>query len=297
MNKASTYLLSLIFSVFLVFLMIAGSAVLLFDINFTPNKLKKLADKKDTESKIYTEIDKYYSDKYNTTGIPADVYMSAVDKGYIKLCEYSYIDCAFESLKSGTKLSMTLPKNNDLEENIDSFFNDFAEKNNYEKDENFDAKLAVSRENAYSSIGSFCDIYKFSSMSEHGVLTPLSKVYTLRMIMTAAVIAANIVIILLLIAINRKKKITAMYWCGISSLIAGIIGSVPSIYLTATGFYDSFSIKQAPVFAVFTGAMYKYTEAFIAVMIAFIVVGISLIVTYGVIHDKKKYPNTKPTEI
>ena len=46
MNKASTYLLSLIFSVFLVFLMIAGSAVLLFDINFTPNKLKKLADKK-----------------------------------------------------------------------------------------------------------------------------------------------------------------------------------------------------------------------------------------------------------
>ena len=113
MNKASTYLLSLIFSVFLVFLMIAGSAVLLFDINFTPNKLKKLADKKDTESKIYTEIDKYYSDKYNTTGIPADVYMSAVDKGYIKLCEYSYIDCAFESLKSGTKLSMTFYDGND----------------------------------------------------------------------------------------------------------------------------------------------------------------------------------------
>jgi len=297
MNKASTYLLSLILSVFFVFLMIVGSAVLLFDINFTPNKLKKLADKNDTESKIYTEIDKYYSDKYNTTGIPADVYMSAVDKNYIKLCEYDYIDSAFDALKTASKLSCTLPKNQKLEDSIDSFFNDFADKNNYEKDNNFQEKLTGSKKNAYSSIGTFCDIYKFSTMSEHGVLTKLSKIYSIRMIITGAVIAANIVVILLLIAINRKKKITAMYWCGISSLVAGILGGVPSVYLTATRFYDSFSIKQASVFSVFTGAMYKYTEAFMAVMIAFIVVGVSLIVTYGVIHDKKKYPNTKPTEI
>ena len=43
--------------------------------------------------------------------------------------------------------------------------------------------------------------------------------------------------------------------------------------------------------------MYKYTEAFMAVHIAFVVIGITLVVIYGVIHDKKTYPGTKPTEI
>ena len=297
MKKPVTYLFSLVFSVFLVFMLIAGSALLLVDINVSEKKLIDLASKKQLESKIYSELEKYYSDKYNTTGIPADVYMSAIDESYIKSCQEAYIHNAFEALKSRSNMNTSPPKNEKLEKSIETFFNDFAEKNGYEKDEKFELKLRTSKGNAYSSIGSFCDVYKFSAMNNHGVLSKLSKVYAYRLPMTLAAVSATIIIILLLIFINRKKKITTMYWCGISALIAGILGSCPSIYLLATRFYDSFSIKQAAVFTAFTSAMYRFTEAFMAVHIAFIVIGITLIVIYGVIHDKKTYPGTKPTEI
>lgn len=171
MKKCIIYLFSLIFSVLLVFMLIASSALLLVDINVSEKKLNDLATKKDLDSKIYTEIGKYYSDKFNTTGIPAEVYMDAIDASYMKSCEKAYIKAAFEALENRNKMSISLPKNKQLEENIENFFNDFADKNGYEKDDKFELKLRTTTENAYSSIGSFCDVYKFSAMNNHGVQT------------------------------------------------------------------------------------------------------------------------------
>ncbi|WP_297955810.1 hypothetical protein [uncultured Ruminococcus sp.] len=297
MKKVSTYLPSLIISVIFVFLLIASSALLLVDINISSSKLKNLAAKNDLESKIYTELNKYYTDKYNTTGIPADVLMSSISNSYLKRVEEVYIDAAFDALGENGKMSVRIPGNTMLEENLDQFFNDFADENNYEKDDNFELKLRSTKDAAYKTIGSYCDVYKFSAMSDHGVLSKLSGIYRYRIPATAAVLTSAAVMIILLVIINRKKKVTTLYWCGISAIISGILGGAPSIYLIATRYFDSFSIKQAPVFAAFTSAMYKYTEAFMAVQMALIVVGISLVVIYGVTHEKKKYPDTKPTDI
>lgn len=297
MKKVSTYLPSLILSVILVFLLIISSAILLVDINISASKLKNLAARNDLESKIYTDLNKYYNDKYNTTGIPADVYMNSISNSYLKSVEEAYIDSAFEALNGDGKFNVNVPSNKKLNESIDQFFNDFADENNYEKDDNFGLKLRNTKEGAYNTIGSYCDVYKFSAMSNHGVLSQLAKLYSNRLLATAAALGATVFIILLLMLINRKKKIATLYWCGISAIISGILGGAPSIYLLAVKYFDSFSIKQAPVFTAFTSAMYKYTEAFMAVQMAFIVIGISLVVIYGVTHEKKKYPDTKPTDI
>lgn len=297
MKKPVSYIPSLIVSVLLVFTIIASSALLLMDINVSPTKLKNLAQKNNIESKVYTELEKYFTDKYNSTGIPAEVYMDSIDQEYIKTFEEAIIDSAFEAVNSNGVMSSVRPQNKALESNIDTFFNDFADKNNYEKDENFDIKLSNTKDNAYLTIGSFCDVYKFSAMSSKGILKKAARLYSNGIILTATAIGFTIFLIFLLIIINRKKRITAMYWCGISAMIAGIIGTVPSIYLIATRYYDSFSIKQAAVFTAFTSAMYKYTEAFAAIQIALIVLGLAMAVIYGIIGDKKKYPDTKPTQI
>ena len=114
MKKPVTYLFSLVFSVFLVFMLIVGSALLLVDINASEKKLIDLASKKQLESKIYTELEKYYYDKYNTTGIPADVYMSTIDESYIKSCQEAYIHNAFEALKRRSNMNTSPPKNEKL---------------------------------------------------------------------------------------------------------------------------------------------------------------------------------------
>lgn len=297
MKKPVSYIPSLIVSVILVFTIIATSALLLMDINATPSKLKNLAQKNNIESKVYSELEKYFTDKYNSTGIPAEVYMAPIDQEYIRSFEEAIIDSAFEAVDGSGVMSAVRPQNKALENSIDTFFNDFADKNNYEKDENFDLKLSNTKDNAYLTISSFCDVYKFSAMSSKGILKKAARLYSNRLILTAAAIGFNIFLIVLLIIINRKKRMTAMYWCGISAMIAGIIGAVPSIYLIATRYYDSFSIKQAAVFTAFTSAMYKLTEAFAAIQIALIVLGLATAVIYGIIGDKKKYPDTKPTQI
>ena len=297
MKKVSTYLPSLIISVFLVFLTIACSAILLVDINVSAPKIKNLAEKNELESKIYTEIERYYTDKYNTTGIPAEVYMDAIDTRYIRSFEEAYIDSAFEALNSNGIMADIHPANEKLENNIDIFFNDFADKNNYKKDENFTSKLSNTKDSAYSTIGSYCDVYKFSAMSSRGVFPKIARVYSRKNAITALLIGAVVCIILLLFLINRKRKITVMYWTGISAIIAGILGMIPSIYLITSRYYDSFSIKQPAVFKAFTSAMYKYTEAFMAIQIALLVFGIAMVVIYGIIGEKKKYPDTKPTQI
>ncbi|MBR5683654.1 MAG: hypothetical protein IKW96_10365 [Ruminococcus sp.] len=297
MKKPGSYLPSLIVSVLLVFAVIISSALLLVDINVSPAKLKSISQKKDIETKIYTELEKYFTDKYNTTGIPAEVYMNSIDKNYIRSFEEAYIDSAFEAISNDGIMNTVYPQNKELENSIDNFFNDFADKNNYEKDENFELKLSTTKENAYATIGSFCDVYKFSAMAGKGVLEKVADVYSKRILHTAFYLGATLFLILLLIFFNRKKKITAMYWCGISAMVAGIIGTVPSIYLIATRYYNSFSVKQAAVFTAFTSAMYKYTEAFMAIQIALIVLGLAMAVIYGIIGEKKKYPDTKPTQI
>lgn len=295
MKKTGTYLLSLIVSVLLVFLLIASSAVLLVDINVSSTSLKGIASENKLESEMYEEIEKYYIDKYNTTGIPAEVYMNAISEEYIKDYEEAYIDSAFDALKNNTEMTSVQLENKPLEESIENFFNDFADENNYLKDDDFAAKLENTKKNAYTTVGSYCDVYKFSAMNNKGILKKLSFIYSRRAEATAALLGITVFMILILLFINRKHRIVSMYWLGISAIVSGIIGIVPSLWLVLSRYYDSFSIKQPAVFTAFTKAMYEYTEAFLAFHIALIVAGTAIVVIYGLIGDKKKYPDTKPT--
>ena len=65
-------------------------------------------------------------------------------------------------------------------------------------------------------------------MESKGVLEKIANKYSKRIIHTALFLTVTLILILLLILFNRKKKITAMYWCGISAMVAGIIGTVPN---------------------------------------------------------------------
>lgn len=296
MKKISTYLPSLIVAVLLVFTLIGSSGALLADINITAKKCISLAEKNQLENKIMSELEKNYKEKYNSTGIPADVYMSALSYEYIINFEKAYINSAFDALNFGSSLNVDYPENKDLEDSIDSFFSNYADQNDYEKDENYEIKLRSTKENAYKTIGTYCDVYKFSAMDAHGVLSRLSTLYRKRGVVTAVFILSDLILIAMLLIINRKRKTNVLYWTGISAIITGVLGAVPSIYLLAVKYFDSFSIKQPQIFTAFTSSMYKLTEAFMAVQISMVVIGISLTVVYGVVHDKRKFAETSATK-
>lgn len=297
MNKLSTYISSLIVSVLLVFAILATSAALVADININSKKAVRLAKQNDTAAKVHSELEKYYSQRFGSSGIPANVYMKGISKNYIKQCVNSSINNTFGSLDSGEEYKLTLEKNVDMEKNITEFFEDYVEKAGYEKDGQFDKKVSETIRSTYQTIRTHSDIYRAQALQDHKVFQRFSKVYRMRWAVTGAILVADLMILILLFLINRKKKVTMLYWMGISSIIAGVSGVIPCIVLLATRYYDSFSIKQPAVFTSYTSAMYKLTEAFTAVCIAVVLIGIVLCVVYTITYDKSKHQDVKPTDL
>ncbi len=288
MNKISRYIPSLIISVLLVFFLLGTTAVTTADINITGKYCVRLAEANQVHSKIMTGLENNYKEKSNSTGIPADVYTNALNEDYIRKAMDDSIIEGFNALSSGREYSFVPEKNTALEESIDNFFSDYADSIGYEKNEVYESKLASAKSDTYKTVKNYCDVYKFSTMSSHGVLSKLSVIYRHRGPVTGAFLGGIILFVLLLIIVNLRAKKTVLYWTGISALISGVIGIIPSIWLIATRFFDSFTIKQPQVFTAFTSLMYNVTKAFMAVQIACIAVGVVLLVLYAVICGKCK---------
>ncbi|MDE6426184.1 MAG: hypothetical protein K2K89_08625 [Ruminococcus sp.] len=288
MKKFSTYLVSLIMSIILVFMIIATSLMTIIHINVTESKSVQLFEKKHVYSLIIGELQKYFVTQYNTTGIPADIYMEALDEDYIRTVTDGYINAVFSSLTSGKSITFDLPENETLENNIRNFFSDYADKNNYEKNEIYEKKISSTIENAYRVTGNYCDVYKYSTLSEHGVLSKISKIFSrFGSLMTICIVATVFVVILLIIA-NIKEISCVLYWTGISAVIAGILGTVPTAWLLGVDYFDSFVIKQPQMFKAFTGAMYAFTGAVMEVHILLMCAGICLIIIYNILCKSHK---------
>ncbi|MCM1506328.1 MAG: hypothetical protein NC177_04215 [Ruminococcus flavefaciens] len=288
MKKLSTYILSLLISVLLVFMIIATAFVAIVRINVTETKSIQLAEENNIYSSARGELQKYFAGQYNTTGIPADVYMNALDESYIHEVTDIYTKALFTSLKSGEQADVEVPKNENLEKSIEDFFSSYADANNYEKDDVYNKKISSTIENAYRVTGNYCDIYKYSTLKEHGVLSKVSSIYSRIGKIMAVCIGVSAFLAVLLILVNVKSISSVLYWAGVSALVAGLLGTVPSAYLVGSNYFDAFVIKQPQVFRTFTGAMYGLTKAFMAVHIAVLLIGICFIVIYGVFNKLHK---------
>ena len=287
MRNLKTYIPSLILSVLLVFSLMGTSALIVGNSFANPEKLIDITEENEIVPMIQTELNNYFSDKYNETGIPAEVYTEALTDEYIKLAAENYI---YAGLNKGvtTTYGYNTPENEQLEKNITGFFSDYAESVGYEKDEKYDEKLEATIKSAYSVIGDYCDVYKFGTMRDEGILEKVSGIYRSlgKIIMLAA--GASLLLIAVILLINLKSVSAALYWTGISALISGIIGIAPCIYLNSTNYFDAFVIKQPQIFTSFTKLMYGALNAFMTNQIILAVGGVVLIIVFAVIPKKSK---------
>lgn len=286
MKNLKTYLPSLVISVLLVFALLGTSAIIVVKAMANEKSLIKLTEEKNVSSMVNSELSGYFSKKYNETGIPAEIYTDALTDDYIRESIKIYISGAFDALENDGKLNVSLPENKKLEENLSTFFIDYADSIDHEKDDAFYEKVNATIESAYRKIADACDIYKMKTAGSEGLLSKAGKVYRNIDIMLIAAVVACIILIGLLIAVNRKNLRNTKYWTGISAVISGIIGIVPCIYLSCTRYFDSFTIKQPQTFASFTGFMYKSTDKLIMNHGILIGTGILLIVLYAVFSGK-----------
>lgn len=292
MKKTGSYIASFILSILFIFTLIAAVGTLTVNKFLNADSMIALAKEKNCSTLVHNSLEKYFSERYSTSGIPADVYMDALDEEYLQNVINIRIKLGFDSLRNGDTIhdhstDPTYILNSDLEQSISKFYNDYAESINYEKDAKFDEKLSSAKKSAYKIIMEYCDIFKFNSLSAHGVLQKLKPVYSRLPLLTVISVSASAFLALLLLLVNLKEKRSALYWLGISALISGAMGAVPCIYLISSSYFNSFTIKQPQIYTAYTSAMNLGTEKFMINSIIAACCGIVLVILYAIISKSK----------
>lgn len=294
MKKPSSYIVSLVLSVITVFVTLALMGTMVVFIHATPEKAISLAQDKQTAPMIFNELESYFKDRTSSSGIPANVYTDAISESLICDIRDQQIRDGFMFMKSGNT-SDGIADLDKLDESLEQFFSSYASENGIEKDKKYDTALEKAQTSARKVVSEKCDIYKMSSLRSHGVLKKVGVIYRNLVYIIAGLFGAAAVLILLLILTCRKEKRSVLYWLGVSCLIAGAVGTIPSAILLGTGYFNSFSIKQPSVFTAYTSAMNGLTSAFMAASIAVTAVGIALLIVYGVLLSKER--SVTPTDV
>ena len=289
MKRASTYIFSLILSVLMVFAIIGTLLLAVAKISVSEDSAVKNIEKNNISDIVYSQLEKYYNEKYYSSGIPSEVYMGALKSDIIEENIRTQIKYAFER----NDFNYTDSDFSGVEENLEKFFSSYAEENNIEKDENYSEKLGNAQDNAKKIISDYCDVYKINTLKNHGILTKFYKVLDILPKAFTAASAAVGIILLLIVLFNIKEIATTLYWSGISLIVAGIMGTAPCIYLLAANYFGSFTIKQSHIFTTYTSALNSVTKYFLIFSVCAAVTGIIFLVIYAVVLEKKRNYNPK----
>lgn len=284
MKSSGSYIASFIVSVLLVFSLIGSAGCIVAESFTAPEKLIELTEEKEISGLVHNELEKYFKEKYAVTGIPADIYMDALDEEFLQDVINRKITYGFSALNDSnavyTPQSMT-----ELENNITDFYSEYAKSIEYEikdSDDKYYEKLSISKEKAVDAVEEYCDVYKFTSLEKHGVLSKIRPLYTRLPILKIICLGASAFLALLLVVFNFKAIRSVLYWLGAAMLSAGILGAVPCIYLINTDYFSAFTIKQTQIYTAYTSAMRTATDRFL--MMSCIMAGAALImfVLYGI---------------
>lgn len=287
MKNLKTYIPCLILSILLIFSLIGTSLLITVKAMANKEKCFQLNKENNIVQTISTQLTTYFDDKSKENGIPANIYTDALTEEYLQSVVDMYIISAFNRLDGG-KFEAVIPENSQLENNIESFFSDYADSIDYQKDDNYYEKLDETITAAYKKIGEYSDIYKFSTMNNEGLLGKASSVYQHLDLLAIATAGATLILMLLILIVSKKAALEILYWSGISALISGILCIIPCIYLKADRYFDSFVIKQPQIFTSFTSLMYSALNTFLTVQIIIFAFGVICTAIYSIASKSRK---------
>lgn len=288
MKKPAAYIGSFIISILLVFTLIGSFAAITVN-SVKADKLIAAADENELVSMVRNELERYFNERKNTTGITADIYMDNIDEEYLSEIIQFKINSGFSTLNGNLGSEFDI-SNTELENSISDFFSEYAESIGYEKDNNYDVKLINAQKSAYTIIDEYCDVYKFGAMERHGILKKAALLYQKLPLIIVLCIIASAALAIILFVINIKEIKELAYWIGTSAVVAGAMGAVPCIYLLATDYFSAFTIKQPQIFTAYTTLMKDITTKFMIFSIISVVVGIILFAVCAIMSRFTKDP-------
>lgn len=285
MKRMTKYTPNLILTIILVL-----SLIVLYGSIFAKNQLMRpqpyieAVETNDAAVKSMAAIEKYFSNSESYSGIPADVYMSAISEEDIKEMIEMKINNVFDYIDgSAAEYNEAQYDFSKLEKSISDYFADFAEENNVEIDEAYNQQLQKTVETAESEINSFTDVYMLNMIEKTGAFSTLNKLYGFinPLIYIVAGLTAICAIVILILS-----KTDFLYWLSISLLCSSAIGLIPCIYIRLSGYLDNLVIRNDYIYSAVTGMLNGTLNKYIALQGGIFAGGIVIMIIYALIRRK-----------
>lgn len=264
-NAMGGVILRLILSILLAFSLLgtAGSAVGV-SLLHSPSLLISQMHKQNAGQKVYDSLNTKFQNDYNTTAVPAEVYMDAISVDWLEQCMVSKAEALYGA--DGNFLDFSA-----LESSITDYFEQYAAENNCEKDDTYTQKLSETIQNAEKTISDATDICQTETLQKSGYLSKLEKLRTLTF--AGAGVCGVLTILLLLLLRNG-------YWIGTGCFSAGALLTAGGAAVLCSGVIRRFVLKEAAVYAVFTGTMTALTRMVLFAGIALLILGAVLLAVH-----------------
>ena len=198
--------LRLILSILLVFSLLGtvGCAVGI-SVLHSPSQLIAQMHKQNAGQKVYDSLQTRFTTDYNTTAVPANVYMDAISVDWLEQCMEQKLTALYGADSDLLDFSA-------LESSITDYFEQYAEENHYVKDDTYNEKLQETIDNGEKIISDATDLLRKDTLQKAGYLSKLEKLRTLTF---AGAGICGVLTVLLLVLLRNG------YWIGTAALEQG----------------------------------------------------------------------------
>lgn len=246
-----------------------------------------IVEKEDLAEKAHAVIQKDFEAEYNTTMIPAEVYMNEITPEWIEDAMKRNIT-AVTGYMSGVKSPAFSPDYTRLEDSIKGYFHEYARSIGYEVDEVFDEKLSETITNAENKIESRMDAFYMQTLEKNGILEKVKKVIPHHYLVNASWAMGAVILVLLvtLILLDRKGGWRRVYFAGTGFFCGGALMAIPSAYLLLSDKISGFAVKDPVVYTAITSLLEECTEKALIKAAFYGIMGLAMIIAAVALNKK-----------
>lgn len=284
MKQIKLYLPNVLLTFLLVFVLL-GLELTLFAklVVLNPATFRTVAGQQNLKDKAYATLEADFKARANSTGIPAEIFLTPMDKDALHEGILDSVTQAFDYLNGKRDTYEFTMDFTELEASINAFFEDYAKEIGYEKDAAYEEKVASVIADAESEVLFVADTFKFSTMHRNGWLSKGRKYLGYLDPAVGGCAGLTALLVILLFLCNRKQGLHLAYWCGLTAGIAGLLLLTPCVYLIASDYFTAFAIGDPQIFAAVVGFLQLLTNRAAAMAGITLGCGILLLVLFGVL--------------
>ena len=252
---------------------------------FNPDYYVWVISENDVDDAVYDELDKYFGQMPQSTGIPKSVYVKSLDKKKVSAATKQLAKASFDYIFGRTTKKPELKYDHtQYEIDVTEYCETYSQEHDIVKDSDYYSMLDNTLYVTEKKVDRTLDVFLSQQLAENSMVR-----YTRRFVPSVRVFVGISFVMLamflgLMYYIDRNHPCDLLYWLGTVLFSGSAVLLIPTAYARLTGYFDGFFMEDETIYYAMTGAIYGITDRVMLVNAGLFAFGIILMIFAQVIH-------------